>query len=58
MGAAASGPTATSGTALGPSKALLRLPEESGSQVEILGRGAEAAPAVVDLLQKLGLVAR
>ncbi|MBI2762482.1 MAG: electron transfer flavoprotein subunit beta/FixA family protein [Chloroflexi bacterium] len=58
VGAAGSGPAASSGLPVGPIKALLRLPEESGSQVEILGRGAEAAPAVVDLLQKLGLVAR
>jgi hypothetical protein len=36
---------------------LLRLPEEVGSQVEILGRGADAAPAVVDLLERIGVLA-
>ncbi|HEY6013569.1 MAG TPA: electron transfer flavoprotein subunit beta/FixA family protein [Candidatus Limnocylindrales bacterium] len=34
----------------------LRLPEESGAQVEILGRGPEAAPAVVDLLVRIGVL--
>ena len=58
VGAASSGPAAAAGTALGPTKALLRLPEQVGSQVEILGRGAEAAPAVVDLLERIGVLAR
>lgn len=40
----------------GPTKTLLRLPEEQGSQVQILGRGPEAAPAVVDLLEKIGVL--
>jgi electron transfer flavoprotein beta subunit len=40
----------------GPGKRLLRLPEEQGSQVEILGRGPDAAPAVVDMLQKIGVL--
>jgi electron transfer flavoprotein beta subunit len=34
----------------------LVLPPGSGKQVEILGRGPEAAPAVVTVLQELGLV--
>ena len=36
----------------------LKLPPEQASQVEVLGSGPEAAGAVVDLLQRLGLVAR
>jgi electron transfer flavoprotein beta subunit len=35
----------------------LRLPEEQGTQVDILGRGAEAASDVVDLLEKIGVLA-
>ena len=35
----------------------LRLPEEDGAQVEILGRGPEAAPTVVDLLVRIGVLA-
>jgi electron transfer flavoprotein beta subunit len=34
----------------------LRLPEEEGAQVEILGRGPDAAPAVVDLLVRVGIL--
>jgi electron transfer flavoprotein beta subunit len=34
----------------------LRLPPETASHVEMLGSGPEAAPAVVDVLQRLGLV--
>ena len=34
----------------------LKLPPGSGKQVQVLGRGAEAAPAVVGVLQELGLV--
>jgi electron transfer flavoprotein beta subunit len=41
----------------GPVKVGLRLPEEQGAQVEILGRGPEAAPDVVDLLVRLGVLA-
>ena len=40
----------------GPTKLGLRLPEEQGAQVEILGRGPEAAPAVVDLLVRIGVL--
>jgi electron transfer flavoprotein beta subunit len=41
----------------GTAKLGLRLPEDDGSQVEILGRGPDAAPAVVDVLARLGLLA-
>lgn len=58
VGAATSGPAAAAGAAAGPTRVLLRLPEESGSQVEIIGRGAEAAPAVVDLLERIGVLTR
>ena len=34
----------------------LRLPPGAGKQVEVLGRGPEAAPAVVGVLRELGLV--
>ena len=34
----------------------LKLPPGSGKQVEVLGRGPDAAPAVVGVLQALGLV--
>lgn len=34
----------------------LRLPDEAERQVEVLGQGAEAAPAVVRLLRSMGLV--
>jgi electron transfer flavoprotein beta subunit len=34
----------------------LKLPPGSGKQVEVLGRGPEAAPAVVGVLSELGLV--
>ena len=40
----------------GLEKVRLRLPKEARHTVEILGRGREAAPKVVDLLQQLGLV--
>jgi electron transfer flavoprotein beta subunit len=41
----------------GPVKLGLRLPEEEGAKVEILGRGPEAAPDVVDLLVRIGVLA-
>jgi len=34
----------------------LKLPPGSGKQVEILGRGPEAAPAVVEILREIGVV--
>jgi electron transfer flavoprotein beta subunit len=37
-------------------KVGLRLPEEEGAQVEILGHGADAAPSVVDLLVRIGVL--
>jgi electron transfer flavoprotein beta subunit len=40
----------------GLEKVRLKLPQEEGHQVEILGKGPEAAPKVVQILQKLGLV--
>lgn len=48
-------PTARPG---GPTKVRLRLPAEQEKSAEILGSGADAAPAVVDLLVRMGLVAR
>jgi electron transfer flavoprotein beta subunit len=44
--------------AAGPTKVMLRLPAQEDTPTEILGRGAEAAPAVVDLLERIGVVAR
>ena len=41
----------------GPLKLGLRLPEAQGTPVEILGRGPDAAPAVVDLLERIGVLA-
>ncbi len=43
---------------VGSGRVGLRLPPEQPSQVEILGEGPAAAPVVVDLLEKLGVVAR
>lgn len=40
----------------GLSKVRLKLPEEQRKQAEILGRGPEAAPRVVQVLQELGVV--
>lgn len=42
----------------GPTMLRLRLPAEEKTQAEVIGHGAEAAPAVVDLLEKLGVLAR
>lgn len=39
----------------GSGRVRLKLPPTPPSQVQILGTGAEAAPAVVDLLEKLGV---
>ncbi len=36
----------------------LRVPPEQRSEVQILGQGPEAAPAIVDLLEQLGMVER
>jgi electron transfer flavoprotein beta subunit len=40
----------------GLEKVRLKLLKEEGHQVEVLGKGPEAAPRVVEILQKLGLV--
>jgi electron transfer flavoprotein beta subunit len=48
-------PTARTG---GPTKERLRLPQSDESAVEVIGRGAEAAPAVVELLVRLGVLGR
>ena len=40
----------------GLEKVRLKLPEEQVSEVEILGNGPEAAPRVVEVLQRLGIV--
>ncbi|HLL07027.1 MAG TPA: hypothetical protein VK393_00075, partial [Nocardioidaceae bacterium] len=42
----------------GSGRVRLKLPPQQPSSVEILGEGPEAAPAVVDLLEKLGVVSR
>lgn len=42
----------------GPSRVRLVLPPPSPSSVQVLGEGAAAAPAVVDLLEELGVLAR
>jgi electron transfer flavoprotein beta subunit len=43
---------------IGPSRVRLRLPEQPPSQVQILGTGPDAAGAVVDLLESLGVLGR
>jgi electron transfer flavoprotein beta subunit len=42
----------------GPTKLRLRLPAEERTAAEVIGEGPEAAPAVVDLLQRIGVLAR
>jgi electron transfer flavoprotein beta subunit len=42
----------------GPTKLGLRLPQEERTAAEVIGSGPEAAPAVVDLLQRIGVLAR
>lgn len=44
-------------TQTGTRKLGLRLPAEEGTPVEILGQGTDAAPTVVDLLVRLGVLA-
>jgi electron transfer flavoprotein beta subunit len=41
---------------VGPEKVRLRLPAEQEGHVEFLGRGADAAPQVVDLFVRLGVL--
>jgi electron transfer flavoprotein beta subunit len=43
---------------VGSGRVRLKLPPVQPSSVEILGVGAEAAPAVVDLFERLGVVSR
>ena len=42
----------------GLAKVRLKLPSEKEHQVEILGRGPDAAPKAVEVLQKLGVIPR
>ncbi|MDF1604580.1 hypothetical protein [Nocardioides sp. YIM 152315] len=42
----------------GPGRVRLLLPPPAPSDVQVLGKGAEAAPAVVDLFERLGVLAR
>ncbi len=56
VGAASAGPADAAGALLGPTKVLLRLPDAVESEAEVIGRGADAAPSVVDLLEKLGVL--
>ena len=56
VGAAGGGPAVAAGVPVGPSKVVLRLPDQQGSEVEILGRGPDSAPAVVDLLERIGIL--
>jgi electron transfer flavoprotein beta subunit len=42
----------------GPTKRRLRLPAEERTAAEVIGHGPEAAPAVVDLLQRIGVLAK
>jgi len=43
---------------VGPSRVRLLLPPPAPSDVQVLGKGADAAPAVVDLLERLGVLSR
>jgi electron transfer flavoprotein beta subunit len=42
----------------GPTRLGLRLPAEERTAAAVIGRGPEAAPAVVDLLERIGVLAR
>jgi electron transfer flavoprotein beta subunit len=42
----------------GPARVRLLLPPPAPSNVQILGKGADAAPAVVDLFEQLGVLTR
>jgi electron transfer flavoprotein beta subunit len=46
------------GAAVGSGRARLKLPEVEASTVRILGTGPEAAPAVVDVIEELGVLPR
>ena len=56
VGAASAGPAVVAGLPVGPAKIVLRLPEAVESEAEVLGCGADAAPAVVDLLERIGVL--
>lgn len=43
---------------VGPARVRLLLPPPAPSDVQILGKGPEAAPAVVDLFERLGVLSR
>jgi electron transfer flavoprotein beta subunit len=47
---------APTGAPVGPGRVRLKLPATQPSQVEVLGEGPEAAVAVVDLMEKLGVL--
>jgi electron transfer flavoprotein beta subunit len=42
----------------GPTKLRLRLPAEERTAAEVIGQGPDAAPAVVDLLERIGVLHR
>ena len=42
----------------GPARVRWTLPPAAPSDVQVLGKGPEAAPAVVDLFEQLGVLAR
>ena len=42
----------------GPGRVRMVLPPPTPSAVQILGEGPEAAPAVVDVLEKLGVLSK
>ena len=44
------------GASSGQSKVMLMTPPDAGSAVEILGEGPEAVPAIVDIMESLGLL--
>ena len=44
------------GVPVGPAKVVLRVPVEEGAAVEVLGRGPEAAQAVVEMLARIGVL--
>jgi electron transfer flavoprotein beta subunit len=46
------------GAVPGPTKLGLRLPAEERTAAAVIGEGADAAPAVVDLLERIGVLAR
>jgi electron transfer flavoprotein beta subunit len=52
------GATGVGGVVPGPTKLGLRLPAEERTAATVLGQGPDAAPAVVDLLERIGVLAR